>query len=176
MPRIIEDIKEKLILEGRRTLMEKSYKELSIRNVAKNCGIAIGTFYNYFKTKEEFVGEICKDDWRDALSSLEKLKDSEEPIKEKLRKVYLAMDGFVDKYLSIFYEILAIEGYKSKSASDIKDVYIKVEEIISIEKSRGNIKSKLNSEKLTHFILSNLIYLSKNKYITYDELYDHMNI
>ncbi|KHD36723.1 transcriptional regulator [Clostridium acetobutylicum] len=176
MPKIIENIREKLILEGRKTLMEKSYRELSIRTIAKNSDIAIGTFYNYFKSKEDFVGEIFKDDWKATIRSLETLTDSKEELKEKIRKVYLAIEGFVHRYISIFYEIAMLEGYKSEASSDIKDIYIKVEEILKVERSRGNIKSELSSKKLTHFIVSNLIYLSKNKYITFDELYEHMKI
>lgn len=176
MPKIIENVKENLILEGRKTLLEKNYKELNIRDVAKNCGIAIGTFYNYFPNKEEFVSEIFRDDWRSTIALAESLKASEEPLREKIRKIYSSMQGFVDRYLTVFYEIAMLKGYERKRDYDMKDIYVKLEEIISIEKTKGNIKASLEPRELTHFIVSNLMYLSQNKYISFDELFDHMNI
>lgn len=176
MPKIIENAKEKLILEGRKALLEKNYKELNIRDVAKSCNIAIGTFYNYFSNKEEFVSEIFRDDWRSTIGLADSLKASEEPLGEKIKKIYLSMQGFVDRYLTIFYEIAVLKGYERKRNYDMKDLYIKLEEILSIEKAKGNIKSNLELNKLTHFIISNLMYLSQNKYMSFDELYNHMNI
>lgn len=176
MPKIIENVKESLILEGRKTLIEKNYKELNIRDIAKNCNIAIGTFYNYFSNKEEFVSEIFKDDWRNTLNLAERLKTSEEPLKEKIRKIYISMQDFVDKYISIFYEIAMLKGYESKRDYDMQDIYVKVQEILSIEKNRGNIKSPLSIEKLAHFIVINIMDLNKNKYMSFDELYEQMNI
>jgi AcrR family transcriptional regulator len=176
MPKIIENVKEKLILEGRKALLEKNYKELNIREVAKNCGIAIGTFYNYFPNKESFVSEIFKDDWRNTIDLAEELKTSEEPLKAKIGKIYFSMQGFVDRYLTVFYEIAMLKGYERKRDYDMKDLYIKIEEILSIEETKGNIKSKLEPQKLTHFVVSNLMYLSQNKYMSFDDLYDQMNI
>ncbi|MDP4091063.1 MAG: TetR/AcrR family transcriptional regulator [Bacillota bacterium] len=176
MPKIIENVNEKLILEGRKTLLEKSYRELNIRDVAANCDIGIGTFYNYFHNKEEFVAKIFRDDWGNTLNLADNLKSSTEPLKEKIRKIYLSMQGFVDRYLSIFYEIAMIKGYERNETESMKLIYTKVEEILSVEKAEGNIKSRLSAEKLSHFIVSNLMYLCESKYISFDELYDHMNI
>ncbi len=176
MPKIIENVKESLILEGRKTLIEKNYKELNIRDIAKNCNIAIGTFYNYFSNKEEFVSEIFKDDWRNTLNLAERLKTSEEPLKEKIRKIYISMQDFVDKYISIFYEIAMLKGYESKRDYDMQDIYVKVQEILSIEKNKGNVKSPLSMQKLAHFIVINIMDLNKNKYMSFDELYEQMNI
>lgn len=176
MPKILENIKEKLIIEGRKTLIEQSYKKLNIRDIAKNCGIGIGTFYNYFSNKEEFVSEIFRDDWKNTLCLADKLVVSNEQLKEKIRKIYFSMQGFVDKYIAIFYEIAMLKGYEHKTEYDIRDLYTKVEDIISVEKEKGTLHSELSPEKMSHFIVSNLMYLSKNNYMSFDELYGQMNL
>ncbi len=176
VPKIIENIKENLILEGRKTLIEKSYKEMNIRDIAKNCDIGIGTFYNYFENKEKFVHEIFMDDWRKIIGLSESLTSLKVPLKEKIREIYIYLDGFVDKYLSIFYEISMLKGYGPERDDDMKELYTMVEGILSIEKANGTIKSLLTPHSLSHFIVSNLMYLSKTKYISFDELYSHMNI
>ncbi|MCW6071193.1 TetR/AcrR family transcriptional regulator [Clostridium botulinum] len=47
--------------------MRKNYEELNIRDVCKNCNIAIGTFYNYFSSKDHLVREIFVSDWEKSI-------------------------------------------------------------------------------------------------------------
>lgn len=63
MPKIFKDedrniIREKLIQNGLESLGKKGYKATSIEEIARNTGIAKGTFYNFFSSKEEFFYEI----------------------------------------------------------------------------------------------------------------------
>lgn len=63
MPKIFnaEDraiIREKLMRLGLETLEQGGYKSASIEAIARQAGIAKGTFYNFFKSKEHFYFEI----------------------------------------------------------------------------------------------------------------------
>ena len=51
MPKIIENIREKLLEEARRQVMEEGYEAMTIRSVAGACGVGVGTVYNYFSSK-----------------------------------------------------------------------------------------------------------------------------
>ena len=51
MPKIIEGAREKILTNAKRRLFEKGYLHLSLREVAKESGIATGTIYNYFANK-----------------------------------------------------------------------------------------------------------------------------
>lgn len=178
MPKIIENVRENLILEGKKMLLNKSYKDLSIREIAKNCGIGTGTFYNYFSTKDELVSEIFREDWSKVSDLVNNLKYLDESCKEKFRKIYISLETFVSNYLSIFYEIAMLKGYsyECKEANRFDALYSGISELIDIERARGNIKSGLSSPKLAQFIVSNLIYLNKNKYMSFDELYDSLKL
>lgn len=179
MPKLIENAKEKIITEGRKILLNKNYKELSIREIAKQCGIAVGTFYNYFSTKEDLVIEIFKDDWNKVFDLTKKLRDMDDTFKNKIACLYEVMDEFISKYITIFYEIAMLNGYEQKEIKEIDKftfIYTELALIIEDEKKKGNIKSKIESLKLAQLIVSNLIYLSKNKYMTFDELYESITI
>ena len=52
MPKIIEGAREKIMANAKRRLFEKGYQHLSLREVAKESGIATGTIYNYFVNKD----------------------------------------------------------------------------------------------------------------------------
>lgn len=176
MPKLIENVKEKLIIEGRKTLIEKNYKELNIRDIAKQCGIAIGTFYNYFPNKEEFVSEIFMDDWGKTLDLVDALIPSDKNLMDKLNAIYISLQSFLDRYISIFYEIAKSKGYEGQSDYGMKNFFEKMYKLLQYEGSRGNLKSDLALDELTHFVISNLLYLIKNKYTSFNKLFSQMNL
>ncbi|GLC28775.1 TetR/AcrR family transcriptional regulator [Clostridium omnivorum] len=176
MPKLIENVKEKLIIEGRKTLIEKNYKELNIRDIAKQCSIAIGTFYNYFPNKEEFVSEIFMDDWKNTLSLVDTLIPSDKSLRDKLNEIYISLQSFLDKYISIFYEIAKTKGYGDESSFGMLEFFQKMRMLFEHEKNKGDLSSELNLDELTHFVVSNLMYLIKNKYTSFEKLYSQMGL
>lgn len=65
MPKIFSDqdrkiIKNKLLNSGLQLLEAKPYKSISLDEVTKLTGIAKGTFYNFFSSKESFFYEIIQ--------------------------------------------------------------------------------------------------------------------
>jgi len=178
MPKVIENLKEIIILEAKKILLTQGFKDLNIREMAKICNIGTGTFYNYFSTKEELVAEVFRDDWKKVSNLVDELKLTEESCKEKIRKIYISIGLFVNSYIPIFYEMAMLSGndYRCREANRYDVLYIKISEMLDIEKSKGNITSALSSYKLAELIISNLMYLNKNKFMSFDELYDSLKI
>jgi AcrR family transcriptional regulator len=63
MPQIFDDegrerVKTLLLENGYNLIKTYGLKKTSISDITKSSGIATGTFYNFFKTKEEFVYRI----------------------------------------------------------------------------------------------------------------------
>lgn len=63
MPQIFDDagrerVRVLLLENGFELIKAHGLKKTSISDIAKSAGIATGTFYNFFKTKEEFVYQI----------------------------------------------------------------------------------------------------------------------
>lgn len=178
MPKIIENLRETILLEGKKLLLNKNYKDLNIREIAKNCNIGIGTFYNYFSNKEELVSEIFRMDWKKVSCIINDLKTTDEPCKEKFRTIYMSLDSFISSYISIFYEMAVNVEHTCgcKESNKFNTIYSSVSELIDLEKEKGNIKSSMESSKLAQLIISNLVYLNKNKYMSFDELYHSFNL
>lgn len=178
MPKVIENLRETIILEAKNILLTQGFKNVSIREIAKNCNIGTGTFYNYFSTKEDLVAEIFREDWKKVSNLVDELKHTEEPCKEKFRKIYISIEMFVSSYISIFYEIATINGnnHGCMEPNRYDVLYTKLSELLDIEKAKGHIISTLSSYKLAELIVSNLMYINKNKFISFDELYDNLKI
>ncbi len=63
MPKIIDNLKNRILDTTQREISEKGYSGITIRTIAESCGIALGTFYNYFKSKERLVASLILRDW-----------------------------------------------------------------------------------------------------------------
>ena len=63
MPKIIENLREKLLDTARRQVREEGYAGLTMRSVAEACGVGVGTVYNYFPSKESLVASFVAEDW-----------------------------------------------------------------------------------------------------------------
>lgn len=176
MSQKILDGKKKLIEEAKTILVNEGYKKLSIRKLALKCGIGIGTFYNYFSSKEEIVTEIFKDDWMKIVKEVDNLKSVNMEFKEKLSKIYSDIYDFVNNYNNIFQEIIFSEGNSLKRNQEIiKQIYIKLSELIDEEVSKKIININIDSEKMAYMIIQNFIYMSRDKYLTFDEFYYSLN-
>ena len=70
MPKIIQNLPEKLIEETRRQVMEVGYTALNMREIARNCGVGIGTVYNYFPSKDALIAQFLLQDWKVSLERI----------------------------------------------------------------------------------------------------------
>ena len=74
MPKIIDNVREELLKEAKKQLIENGYSHTTIRSVARGCGIAIGTVYNYFPSKDMLIATFMMEDWNTAFSSVERVE------------------------------------------------------------------------------------------------------
>ena len=70
MPKIIENLEARLIEEAKKQIEESGYGNLTIRSVAKACGVGVGTVYNYFSSKEELVATHLLEDWNQCIAAI----------------------------------------------------------------------------------------------------------
>ncbi|NJE13628.1 TetR/AcrR family transcriptional regulator [Thermococcus sp. LS2] len=49
------DTREKILKAARELFAEKGYDKTTVDEIVERAGVAKGTFYNYFKSKEELI-------------------------------------------------------------------------------------------------------------------------
>jgi len=176
MPKVIKNVREKILIEGKSLLLKNSYSGFNIREISKNCSIGLGTFYNYFKNKDDLAIEIFKDDWQYTLSLIDTLKTSNHSFKDKLFEIYSSLEGFVGRYMSIFHEIAAVKGSGNHCPDYNSDLYLKVAELIDKERIATPIRNDIPSDKLSIFIVSNMFSSIRNRNLNFDEIYLLMDL
>ena len=175
MPKIIENIRENILENGKKMLLDGNYKDFNLRNLAKNCGLGLGTFYNYFSGKEELAYHIFKNDWDKTLKLVDDLIHHNISFKEKLFKIYVSLDTFLGQYMKIFREI-AGENVKSCPHDYYKEIGQKMCSLVSAGIDNGSIKSEVDPAKLSHFIMVNMFDCVKTKYMIFEDLYNCMKL
>ena len=71
MPKILENIREKAVAEAREELLGEGYRAMTIRRVAEQLGIGVGTLYNYFPSKEYLAAAVMLEDWQEEIRVFE---------------------------------------------------------------------------------------------------------
>ena len=111
MPKIIENVKDRLIAEAKKQIEESGYVAVTIRSVAKACGVGVGTVYNYFSSKEELIATHLLEDWKVCISTIQRAADSAEIPQPVLMCIYEQLIGFAGRHQAIFRDEAAASGF-----------------------------------------------------------------
>lgn len=102
MPKIIENIRERLLEEAKSQVMKQGYSAMTIRSVAKACGVGVGTVYNYFPSKDMLIASFLLEDWLESLAVIEAVCAKEQDIEKVIRCIYDELHCFMGKYTPLF--------------------------------------------------------------------------
>lgn len=116
MPKIIEGAREKILMNAKRRLFEKGYLHLSLREVAKESGIATGTIYNYFANKDELIATVMLEDW---LETLDKMDHAVNKVTNVADGV-MEFCGIVEDYYNIYTPIWGQPSVAAAAASEMQ--------------------------------------------------------
>ena len=102
MPKIIEGAREKILENAKRRLFENGYQHLSLREVAKESGIATGTIYNYFANKDYLIANIMLEDWENISREMDESIKTAASVKDGVFGICKSMENFNNIYSCIW--------------------------------------------------------------------------
>lgn len=102
MPKIIENIREKLLEEAKRQVMDSGYASMTIRSVASACGVGVGTVYNYFSSKDILVASFMLEDWFVCKQTIDTACSESKTPEMALKCIYQGLNDFILKYETLF--------------------------------------------------------------------------
>ena len=88
--------RQKILKTAAKLVAKKGLDSLNVEEITKACGVAKGTFYVYFKHKEDIVFEICRDPFEDIKNDFQKTKN--ENLITKLTRYFDSFMTEVEKY------------------------------------------------------------------------------
>ena len=102
MPKVIKDLTNTLYREAKKLLLEQGFKDMSIRDLAKNCNIAVGTVYNYYESKEDLVADVMLTDWSAGIDDAKKAIIAAESAVDGMEAIYRSVQEFFLGYTKVF--------------------------------------------------------------------------
>lgn len=102
MPKVIENIRETIIQTAKNTLLSEGYDSLSLRRVAKQCNIAVGTIYNYFTSKLTLIVAIMLEDWTELIKKIQKSCTNAESAEAGIKCIFLNLREFALIYQDVW--------------------------------------------------------------------------
>lgn len=100
MPKIIANVKEQLLEETKRQINERGYENTTVRSVAQECGVAVGTVYNYFKSKDMLIASFILKDWLICINDISSYPKEDK--KDYLSFIHLSLLRFSESHNSVF--------------------------------------------------------------------------
>lgn len=161
MPKIIENIRERLLEEAKKQVMLNGYSSLTIRSVAKACGVGVGTVYNYFSSKDMLVASFMLEDWKACLMEIYAECEKETvTMKQVLTCTCAVLADFTAKYTVLFQD----ESAGASFATDLKGRHKLLrsqiaEPILKVLRRNGGMSGKtmVSLEFLAEFLAENVL-------------------
>lgn len=104
MPKIIPNLRNTIITKGREILFNEGYDALSMRRMAGECGIAVGTIYNYMRNKDDLVAHICMEDWLKAGEEISEGLKGIDDFPSGVEHIYRGVRDFSDNYQRYWFQ------------------------------------------------------------------------
>lgn len=157
MPKIIENIREKLLEEAKRQVSESGYSAMTIRSVATACGVGTGTVYNYFPSKDMLVASFMLEDWMICLQAIEQGIAEAEEMREALHCMYQALLTYQQKYKNLFADENAEASYV---ASSMQRHHLLCEQLAEPLKTWTRRQDRVDAVFLAEFVAENMLTLT----------------
>lgn len=157
MPKIIENIREKLLEEAKRQVSESGYSAMTIRSVATACGVGTGTVYNYFPSKDMLVASFMLEDWMICMQNIEQGMETAEDEKAALFCMNQELLAYKEKHKKLFADENAEASY---IASSSQRHHLLRSQLAEPLKTWTRKQDKVDAEFLAEFIAENMLTLT----------------
>lgn len=151
MPKTTKDVKQRIFEVAAELFCKKDYDDVEMRDIAKRCGLAVGTLYNYYPNKKELYLSIFDDSWQKTFRKLKEVDKTTESTEKKIKK-----------YIHIIYQDIKCRRGFGRALSKTNPTEI-------IEDNRiCHLKEKILNE-----IISLIEQLEKKEIFAKDSQIDH---
>ncbi len=167
MPKAIDDLHNSILREARPILISHGYEQLTIRNIARICGVAVGTVYRYFDSKDELVSEVLRNDWEPIVARMRRTAESVETPIEGLRYISECIRDFIAIYSNAWAEYRTIYRY-SPALNKAHEYFIR--EVTKIIHPMMQRFDKDYNRVLSDFLSRTVMAVSAESSSKFDEL------
>ncbi|MBE7095160.1 MULTISPECIES: TetR/AcrR family transcriptional regulator [Bacillus cereus group] len=156
-----KELKELIFLKAVQLFQERGYENVTVQDITTACGIAKGTFFNYFPKKENillFLGDSQIELWNESLKAYENVEHPKERIKLVLGNLLDRFTGHGDLMQHAVFEIIKSNYLVENEVRSIRQLQECLSSIIAEAKATGKLNSKWDIHIITSTIMSTYFY------------------
>lgn len=167
--------KEQIVEAAMSLILKNGYSHTSVEDITNSIGIAKGSFYTYFKSKNLLLRTIIEEQIKSSLEQQEKQLSEGKNFEEILLKNIVSRVKFLKKDLKRQLVLINLARNVDVLGKDVRDLMIKIETINYnfIEKllNRYNSQLKLNKNEIDQYsqIINSIIRGFKMTNIFFDD-------
>ena len=162
--------KRKIFETSMKLFAEKGYEATSIEEITATVGVAKGTLYYHFSSKEEIFNFLIAEGIKLLQNSIDIKTEKLENYIDKIKAIVLIEIKIVNKYED-FITILLSQFYGKEARNQMCQKYVyeyinKIEKIVEEGMEKGEIKKgdpKVIASEIYALIASTLVYKMKNQ-------------
>jgi TetR/AcrR family transcriptional repressor of nem operon len=161
----MNDSKEVILNASLKLFLQKSYKEVTMKEIVTETGLSKGAFYHYFSSKEQVFEEVINFFYGDIMS----VKFTEFP-KDSLRGFYneyiahierqmktakytIGADFTTNHYLLIFDALKILPNFRAEHLERQKGEMRAWTEVVKAARKKGEIKSPMSDIQIAKLFI-----------------------
>ena len=111
MPKIIKNLENRLLEEAKHQVEESGYSAMTIRSVAKACGVGVGTVYNYFSSKDDLLATFMLEDWNQCITAINAVSTYSDHPAAVIRCIYDQLNAYAQRHKAVFQDESAAASF-----------------------------------------------------------------
>lgn len=156
--------KDSIIEMAAEIIEEKGTAQCNMREIAARLGIAVGTLYNYYNSRNLLLNDLFHQSWNKTFQSLEIIQNAEISFEEKIKKLVFVITDDINKRGGLGLELMKtqdkdLDFKKSQKFVDVGNHIVEI--ITNIYKIENQVK-KLGYSDEELLILSRWLYAIVN--------------
>lgn len=179
MSRKIDHAREDLMAAGRNFLLQNREGRLgrfNIRDITTECNMALGTFYRYFKSRDDLARQILADDWETVLNSVDTVLRGEGTLYEKVKFIYEQVSRYDNTYRLSAMELFAPTKENLKFMENVSArLTEKLKLFLQTELDRGDILLDARLDSAAYLLTQLFFVTGRNPAMDFEELWKCMN-
>jgi len=136
---------------------KKGYDHVTVDEICEKAGVAKGTFYSHFKSKEHIITEQFLTAYNDSMVMIKEVEKTS-LYKDKMTELMTAVfkyvnDSGVDVMRAVYYSQLGPGKKESTIASGERELYKIAEQQVSEAQEKGEVRTDIGAEQLALTII-----------------------
>jgi AcrR family transcriptional regulator len=148
----------------------------NVRDLTSGCGMALGTFYRYFDSKDDLVRQIMMEDWMKIMRSIDSEIQSSRSLYEKLKFIYVQICNFEQVYrysaMNLLSQTEENRVFKEKCLEDLQN---KVADFLTAEIDRNELQLTAKTDAAAYLLIQLISATARNPALSFDDLWQCMN-